>query len=85
LGCGGAFRAGRLIALSAVQDECVAENGKPVVVPVLRVCATFDHRVLDGMHAAKMSKTIRRIFANPEAELGPLPEAAPALPAATTT
>jgi pyruvate dehydrogenase E2 component (dihydrolipoamide acetyltransferase) len=62
-----------LIALTAVQEEVVPEDGQVVVAPVLRVCATFDHRVLDGMHAAKMSKIIRRIFADPEGQLGPLP------------
>ncbi len=62
-----------LIALGAVKDEAVVEGGQIVVGKVLRAFATFDHRVLDGMHAAKMSKTITRIFADPERELGPLP------------
>lgn len=62
-----------LIALGAVKEEAVVEGGQIVVGKVLRAFATFDHRVLDGMHAAKMSKTITRIFADPERELGPLP------------
>ena len=56
-----------------MKDEAVVEGGQIVVGKVLRAFATFDHRVLDGMHAAKMSKTITRIFADPERELGPLP------------
>lgn len=64
-----------LIALGAVKEEPVVEDGQIVVAKVLRAFATFDHRVLDGMHAAKMSKTITRIFADPERELGPLPPA----------
>lgn len=64
-----------LIALGAVKEEAVVEDGTVVVRKMLRVCATFDHRVLDGMHAAKMVKTLKRVFANPEAELGPLPPA----------
>ena len=52
------------------------QNGALVVGKVLRVCTTFDHRVLDGVHAARMSKTLRRVFADPEKELGPLPPAA---------
>ncbi len=64
-----------LIALGALKDEVIAENGKPVVAKMLKVCASFDHRVLDGMHAAKMSKTLNRIFADPEKELGALPPA----------
>lgn len=62
-----------LIALGAVKDEAVVENGQVEVAKVLRVCATFDHRVLDGMHAAKMAKTLKRVFADPEGELGALP------------
>lgn len=75
-----------LLALGALKDEVIADDGKPVVVKMLRVCATFDHRVLDGMHAAKMAKTLQRIFANPEAELGalPAPTAAPTTTATTT-
>jgi hypothetical protein len=36
--------------------------------------ATFDHRVLDGMHAAKMAKTLKRLFDDPVAGFGPLPD-----------
>jgi len=49
------------------------EDGKHAVGKVLRAFATFDHRVLDGMHAARMSKTLKRVFADPEKELGALP------------
>jgi pyruvate dehydrogenase E2 component (dihydrolipoamide acetyltransferase) len=70
-----------LIALGALKDEVIAEDGKMVIAKMLKLCATFDHRVLDGMHAAKMAKTLHRIFANPEGELGALPEMTAALPA----
>lgn len=62
-----------LIALGTVREEPVVDDGKIVVGKVLRAFATFDHRVLDGMHAARMSKTLKRVFASPEKELGPLP------------
>lgn len=62
-----------LIALGATKEEPVVENGQIVIAKVVRAFATFDHRVLDGAHAAKMAKTLRRIFADPEHELGPLP------------
>ena len=62
-----------LIALGAVKDEAVVENGEIRIGKMLRAFATFDHRVLDGMHAAKMSKTLKRIFDDPEKELGALP------------
>jgi pyruvate/2-oxoglutarate dehydrogenase complex dihydrolipoamide acyltransferase (E2) component len=71
-----------LVALGAVQEEAVVEDGKIVVGKVLRCFATFDHRVLDGMHAAHMCRTLRAIFEDPEAHFGPLPSGA-ALPAST--
>ncbi len=62
-----------LIAVGAVQDEPVLEEGKVVPGKVLRCFATFDHRVLDGMHASHMSKTIKKMFDDPETGFGALP------------
>ncbi len=70
-----------VIALGAVKEEAVVEGGEVVIGKVQRAFATFDHRVLDGMHAAKMAKTLKRIFADPEAELGALPREREALSA----
>ncbi|HTJ85378.1 MAG TPA: 2-oxo acid dehydrogenase subunit E2 [Polyangiaceae bacterium] len=63
-----------LVAVGAVREEPVVEEGQIVIERVIRLFATFDHRVLDGMHAAKMSRTLQHIFADPEGTLGPLPE-----------
>lgn len=62
-----------LLAVGSVQEEPVVENGQVVAGKVLRCFATFDHRVLDGMHASRMARTVRRIFEDPEAGFGPLP------------
>lgn len=51
-----------LIAVGAVKDQVVAQDGRPVIVPTFKLCATFDHRFVDGVHAAKMAKTIRGIL-----------------------
>jgi pyruvate dehydrogenase E2 component (dihydrolipoamide acetyltransferase) len=66
-----------LLAVGAIQDEAVVENGALLAGKVFRVCATFDHRVLDGVHASNMSKHLTRIFADPEKSLGPLPPPKP--------
>jgi pyruvate/2-oxoglutarate dehydrogenase complex dihydrolipoamide acyltransferase (E2) component len=34
--------------------------------PVLRLCATFDHRLVDGYQAGRMARTLTRLFATPE-------------------
>lgn len=64
-----------LLALGAVHDEATIDedSGDIVKAKILRVFATFDHRVLDGMHAAKMAKVVKAIFKDPEGTLGPLP------------
>jgi len=63
-----------LIAVGAVRRELRPDDlGQPVVVQTMRLCATFDHRILDGSHAARMVKILRRAFADPEAAFGPVP------------
>jgi len=54
-----------LIALGQVRDGVVARDGKPEVAKVMKLCATFDHRVLDGAHAAAMAKTMRAWIEHP--------------------
>jgi pyruvate/2-oxoglutarate dehydrogenase complex dihydrolipoamide acyltransferase (E2) component len=58
-----------LIALGAVKDRAEVVDGKVVVLPMIRLCVTFDHRVIDGVHASHMCRTIKRIFEHPETEL----------------
>lgn len=55
-----------LLALGAVKDAPVVEDGKVVVGKVMKVHATFDHRLIDGFHASVMSKNLRRFVENPE-------------------
>ncbi len=65
-----------LVAVGAIKRVLKPDDaGNPKVVQVVRLCATFDHRILDGAHAAKMAKVIRRCFADPVAAFGPIPEA----------
>lgn len=59
-----------IITICAVRDQVIAQEGKPVVVPMLRLCVTFDHRLIDGLHAAKLARVAQAIFCDPEKELG---------------
>ena len=54
-----------LIALGAVRDEVIPVDGEMVIGKTMRLCATFDHRILDGAHAAAMAKTVRAWMENP--------------------
>jgi pyruvate dehydrogenase E2 component (dihydrolipoamide acetyltransferase) len=59
-----------LIALGKSRDTPVVRDGKVVVGHTMRLCATFDHRLIDGMHASHMARSLAKIFADPEKELG---------------
>jgi pyruvate dehydrogenase E2 component (dihydrolipoamide acetyltransferase) len=63
-----------LLALGSVQERPVADNGVVVVGRVMNICATFDHRFIDGVHAAVLSKVIREFLAAPYEHFGPIPD-----------
>jgi pyruvate dehydrogenase E2 component (dihydrolipoamide acetyltransferase) len=63
-----------LVAMGAIEDAPVAEDGKLVLGKIMRICATFDHRVLDGSHAATMAKTMREWMEDPFTHFDALPE-----------
>ena len=54
-----------VVAMGAVRAEPVVEDGEVIAGQVMQICASFDHRVLDGAHAAVMVKTIRAHFEDP--------------------
>jgi pyruvate/2-oxoglutarate dehydrogenase complex dihydrolipoamide acyltransferase (E2) component len=61
-----------LLATGAVKDEPVVEDGRVVPGKVMRVHATFDHRFIDGFHAAQMSKTLREWMEHPFEHFDPV-------------
>ncbi len=69
-----------LLAMGEVNERAIAEEGEVVVRKMMSISATFDHRFIDGMHAAAMSRIIRRWLEHPEEEdtFGPIPQGGPA-------
>lgn len=55
-----------VIALGAITEKPVVINKEIKIASIISVGITFDHRLIDGFHAAKMSKMIKEIFDNPE-------------------
>jgi pyruvate dehydrogenase E2 component (dihydrolipoamide acetyltransferase) len=53
------------VAPGAVTEEPVVDNGKIVPGHMINVNATFDHRVVDGGHAAKLARTFRATLEDP--------------------
>jgi len=64
-----------LLAVGAVKEEPVVKDGEIVVGKVMRVNATFDHRIIDGFHASVMSKVLRQWIEHPYEHFGPIPDA----------
>ena len=54
-----------LIALGAIRDTPVVKDGKILIAKTMRLCATFDHRSLEGAHAAAMARTVRTWIEEP--------------------
>jgi len=58
-----------ILAVGAVQDEAVVEDGTIVARKRMRVTLCSDHRVFDGAESAKFLQTLRKLLENPVALL----------------
>lgn len=67
-----------LLALGAIRETPIARDGNVCVERTMKLCATFDHRVLDGAHAAAMARTLRAWIEDPVAHFDPIPAPIPA-------
>ena len=54
-----------LLALGTVREVPVVRDGALAVSKMLRVNATFDHRIIDGFHASVLSRVVRDWFEHP--------------------
>lgn len=62
-----------LLALGAIRETPIATGGEVHVERTMKLCATFDHRVLDGAHAAEMARVLRAWIEDPAAHFDPIP------------
>jgi pyruvate/2-oxoglutarate dehydrogenase complex dihydrolipoamide acyltransferase (E2) component len=62
-----------LLATGEVKEQPVVEEGEITIRKLMKVNATFDHRFIDGFHAAAMSRTLRAWMEEPERFFGPIP------------
>ncbi len=62
-----------LLATGNVVDAPVVENGKLAVGKVMKINATFDHRIIDGFHASILSKTMQEYLEHPFEKFDPIP------------
>ena len=59
-----------IIVLGALKEKPIVRDGQIVIAPLLTLSVTFDHRLVDGVHGSHMAQTLKKIFAQPEKELG---------------
>jgi pyruvate dehydrogenase E2 component (dihydrolipoamide acetyltransferase) len=54
-----------LLAVGAVKEKAIVEGGSVIIAKVMAMSATFDHRIIDGFHAAELTKTFRAWLEHP--------------------
>ena len=54
-----------VLAVGKVEDKPVVRDGAIVIRPMCVLCATFDHRIMDGYLAGKLGKFLTRYLADP--------------------
>ena len=60
-----------LVAMGEIEKRPVVdENDEIKIAQVMGLHATIDHRILDGAHAAHMSKTLKKWFSDPWTHFG---------------
>ena len=54
------------VLVPRVRDKVWVVDGQMVVRPTLKLCATFDHRVVDGVQAATLGGAIHALLTDPD-------------------
>ena len=54
------------ILVPRIKDTVWVENGEIAIRPALKLCATLDHRVIDGVQAATLAREIQTLLSAPE-------------------
>jgi 2-oxoisovalerate dehydrogenase E2 component (dihydrolipoyl transacylase) len=57
-----------ILTMEAIQERPVAVNGMLGIKPMMYVCFSFDHRVLDGLQAARYIVSVRKWLESVTAE-----------------
>lgn len=68
------------VAPGAIRETPVVENGQIVPGKTMKLCATLDHRLIDGYHASVLSKAVHQYLEKPFDHLDRIED----LPAAAT-
>ncbi len=54
-----------ILGLHAIQERPMAVNGNVVILPMMYLALTYDHRIIDGREAVSFLKTVKEICEDP--------------------
>ena len=54
-----------ILGVSGMIDKPVAVNGEIVIRPIMTLCLTIDHKVVDGLAGAKFMQDLKNLLENP--------------------
>jgi pyruvate dehydrogenase E2 component (dihydrolipoamide acetyltransferase) len=54
-----------ILGICRIQEMPVAVDGKVLVRPMMNLCLSFDHRLIDGAVAAKFLARLKALLENP--------------------
>lgn len=54
-----------ILGICATEDELALVDGEVVVNKMMRICLTYDHRLIDGATAAKYEMEVKKLLENP--------------------
>lgn len=54
-----------ILAVGAIVDKPVARDGQVVIRPIMNLCLSYDHRIVDGAPAARFLQCVKHYLENP--------------------
>lgn len=54
-----------ILSVSSTKETLVAMNGEAVIRPIMKISLTSDHRIIDGLAAAKFMQDLKQLLENP--------------------
>jgi pyruvate dehydrogenase E2 component (dihydrolipoamide acetyltransferase) len=58
-----------ILSVSSTQNMPVAKDGQVVIRPIMKISLTSDHRIIDGLAAAKFMQDLKQLLESPLALL----------------
>ena len=54
-----------ILSVASTRDTMVVRNGEGVIRPIMKISLTSDHRIIDGLTAAKFMTDLKQLLENP--------------------